>query len=102
LFGTTEPDPVSFYDYHQMWRENPSATPPDGKINAPDDTTPLHYLRRLLGDENLDDKITGTETLAEAPPYILLSRGPARHYTPKALVEKKFDKCQEISNLNER
>jgi len=39
------------------------------------------YLRKALGDDDLNDLIGAGETLKEAPPYLLLSIGAKKKYT---------------------
>jgi hypothetical protein len=63
-----------------------------------------------LGDSDLSDEIGingdpknkdgNVETLTEAPAYILMSRGPLKKFSTYDDVQKRFNKCREITNLN--
>jgi type II secretory pathway pseudopilin PulG len=110
LFGTNgNPKPptpeFSVYDYRQQWQANPAATP---RVQAPVVT----YLRRVLGDDYIaknpaadnpggppNDRIDGSETAREMPPFILVTPGPTRTYPDDKEMSFRLDKCDVITNL---
>jgi type II secretory pathway pseudopilin PulG len=111
LFGTntvamplstgTPPTPVkTVYDYHQAWYDPKTASGPTPKATGQTDRHPLNYLRKALGDTNMDDLLTSSEAQNDLPPFILMSRGPLQKYSTYEDVDKKFSKCREITNLN--
>jgi hypothetical protein len=85
------------YDFQQQWQANPTSGP-DPYYQG------VRYLRRALGDQDMpgtpaSDVINGAESLKETPPFLLLSRGPLRAFSSDTDIQTKFDKCEEISNL---
>ena len=107
LFGVTSGDPLTsiagagggVYDCRQAAAPQPS--------DAPGAPTPgqqaVYYLQRSLGDGvngTHDDLIGAGETLlVSPPPFILMSRGYAKAYSPKVDVDSRFDKTGEVTNL---
>jgi hypothetical protein len=93
LFGT---DPGSagaaVYDYRQQWQQNPRATP-NPRYPA------VNYLRKALGDDNLNDFIDATDVAKDMPPFLLISRGPTRQFSTDAEIKGNFAACPEITNL---
>ena len=82
LFGTASTDySRSAYDY--------SPGPPEA----------VDYFRKAMGDDNLDDVISGSETLKDAAPVLLLSRGPYKVFSDRTKLMTNFSKCDEISNV---
>jgi len=67
----------------------------------------ITYLRKALGDDDLNDVIASPETLKEAPPYLLLSIGAKKKYTAndggsgtgKTKIMTQFEKCDEVANV---
>jgi prepilin-type N-terminal cleavage/methylation domain-containing protein len=96
LFGTSVPTPPAapnaVYDFQQQWQANPTSAP-DPNYQG------VKYLRKALGDDDLNDTINAAESLKEAPPFLLLSRGPLRMFSSDTDIQTKFAKCEEISNL---
>jgi type II secretory pathway pseudopilin PulG len=85
------------YDYRQQWQLNPTGNPDP-------DYQGIRYLRKALGDDDPptapgSDLINAAESLKEAPPFLLLSRGPLRMFSSDTDIQTKFAKCEEISNL---
>jgi prepilin-type N-terminal cleavage/methylation domain-containing protein len=93
LFGTDSATAAgAAYDYQQQWQANPTPTsmpmPNYGAVN---------YLRKALGNDDLSD--TSISTPSEMPPFLLLSRGPLRAFSSTSDIQTKFQKCEEITNL---
>jgi prepilin-type N-terminal cleavage/methylation domain-containing protein len=103
LFGTTIPTPPATpngaYDFQQQWQTDPTQTP-SGAL-SPNPQTAVNYLRKALGDDNLDDVINNKESIQDTPPFLLLSRGPLRAFSSNADIQdpSKFPKAEEITNL---
>lgn len=101
LFGTTVPSPPAtpnaVYDFQQQWQKDP--TQPATGVLAPNPQTAVNYLRKALGDDDLNDVINAQETIQETPPFLLLSRGPLRSFSSNSDIQNKFAKCEEITNL---
>jgi hypothetical protein len=90
LFGPSAA--ASVYDYQQQWMASPTGSP-SSTYGA------VVYLRKALGDDDLNDSINGSEIVQETPPFLLLSRGALRAFSSTADIQKKFAKCEEITNL---
>jgi prepilin-type N-terminal cleavage/methylation domain-containing protein len=102
LFGTNTTNvATAVYDFQQQWQKDPTQTP-SATHTDPNPQTALNFLRKSLGDDDLNDTINTTapvETLNEVPPFLLLSRGPLRSFSSDADIKAKFAKCEEITNL---
>jgi len=83
---------TSVYDYQQQWQSSPTSSP---NPRYPG----VNYLRKAMGDDNLNDVIDGAETAKEMPPFLLISRGQYRTYSTDNDIQTKFAKCDEITNL---
>ncbi|MEZ0266048.1 MAG: hypothetical protein ACAI43_15070, partial [Phycisphaerae bacterium] len=62
------------------------------------------YLRKALGDDDLNDLISPPETLKETPQFILLSVGQRKKFTAadtggKEKIKTNFEKCDEVSTV---
>jgi prepilin-type N-terminal cleavage/methylation domain-containing protein len=103
LFGTVVPTPPAtpnaVYDFQQQWQKDPTQ-PPSGVL-SPNPQTAVNYLRKALGDDDLNDVINAKETIRETPPFLLLSRGSLRSFSSNAEIQdpSKFPKTEEITNL---
>jgi prepilin-type N-terminal cleavage/methylation domain-containing protein len=84
----------SVYDYRQQW-----ADPPTVSTSMNPRYPAVNYLRKALGDDNLDDVIDAQEVPKEMPPFLLISRGPTRQYSTDAEIRANLDTCPEITNL---
>ncbi|HYE21144.1 MAG TPA: type II secretion system protein [Tepidisphaeraceae bacterium] len=77
----------------------------DVPVNTGDDPSAVLYLRKALGDDDLDDLISSTETLKDTPQFILLSVGQRKKFTAadgaagREKIKKNFDKCDEVSTV---
>jgi type II secretory pathway pseudopilin PulG len=94
LFGTaaTPANPAAVYDLQQQWIAAPTGTPASNN-------GAVTYLRKALGDDDLNDVINAAETIQDTPPFLLLSRGPLRAFSSTSDIQTKFAKCEEITNL---
>lgn len=62
------------------------------------DANSRYYIQRALGDDNVDNSLSG-ETLKEVPPFVLISAGMDKAFSDLNTVKTKFSKCDEITNL---
>jgi prepilin-type N-terminal cleavage/methylation domain-containing protein len=95
LFGTAaviSPPSTAVYDLQQQWMAAPTGTPSSNN-------GAVMYLRKALGDDNMNDTIDGAETIQETPPFLLLSRGSLRSFSSTSDIQTKFAKTEEITNL---
>jgi prepilin-type N-terminal cleavage/methylation domain-containing protein len=84
----------SVYDYRQQW-----ADPPTVSTSLNPRYPAVNYLRKALGDDNLNDVIDAKEEAKEMPPFLLISRGPTRQFSTDAEIKGNFAACPEITNL---
>lgn len=79
---------------------NPMRTQDDAVEPGPQ---AIYYLQRALGDgvsgTHDDDIGSGEQLTVTPPPFILLSRGYTKTFSPKVDVDKSFTKTSEVSNL---
>ncbi|HEY7115672.1 MAG TPA: prepilin-type N-terminal cleavage/methylation domain-containing protein [Tepidisphaeraceae bacterium] len=63
----------------------------------------VFYFERALGDDNVDDKISGTETLKLTPPpeFLLISRGYREQYTFQTQADTQDPAKKDLSKLDE-
>lgn len=66
---------------------------------AVSDANSRFYLQRVLGDENVNNAIDGSEKLKEIPPFLLISAGLDKAFPDQNTVLTKFGKCDDITNL---
>ncbi|MDB5323876.1 MAG: type secretion system protein [Phycisphaerales bacterium] len=83
---------TAVYDFQQQFMQVATSTPASG-------SGPMNYLRKALGDDDLNDVINAQETIQETPPFLLLSRGPLRSFSTDPDIKTKFAKTEEITNL---
>jgi len=107
LFGVTSGDPLTslagagggVYDCRQAALPQPA----DATNNPTPGQQAVYYLQRSLGDGvggAHDDLIgAGEKLLVDPPPFILMSRGYSKMYSPKVDVDQRFDKTSEVTNL---
>jgi type II secretory pathway pseudopilin PulG len=94
LFGTVAAQAgKGLYDYQQQWLDDPKTKSPSGTAQV------VKYLKTALGDLDWNDAIDGSETASETPGFILLSRGITKSFSDDNTIKTKFNKCEEITNL---
>jgi len=94
LFGTSPATAqTALYDYQQQWLAKPASDTPNKDYGA------VQYLRKALGDDDNSDVLNGGESLKDTPPFLLLSRGPSKVFSPLTKIQTQFEKCDEITNL---